>query len=244
MIRTLCTVVMVAMMVALAIAQDSEVPPLALRGNIPQAVSQPGAKLGMITRSSKLPFCPPKTCLYYAGDSDSNSNGLFNANYDNSLVAQTWVGVKPTKNATVTGSTFNEFLTSGFTITNPTPFQVQVDIVQGQGGTLVCNTSGNATMKVYGESGYGFTQYSYTVKKLKRPCKMKPATVYYVNLLPTSTTGYGYVASVGAKQKNHRGWPNQPNACFFNGQAFGVDYQPCSGQGSGTLFSIALTGTE
>ena len=52
---------------------------------------------------------------------------------------------------TVTGATFNEFFTSGFTLTNPTQFAVQVGIKPGQPGKTICSTSGNAKLKVYGE---------------------------------------------------------------------------------------------
>ena len=122
--------------------------------------------------------------------------GLLNGNdtYGN-LETWVWVGVKPPKAVTVTGVTFNQFFSSGFVGTNPTPFQTMINIVQGKSGTLVCNTSGNATLKQYGESDFGYVQYSYTVRKLAKPCviakpsKKTPST--YVNLLPTSGNGYG-----------------------------------------------------
>ncbi len=198
------------------------------------------------------PFCSKKNCLYYAGDFDSSAsdaNGLFNANdTGGGLEAQVWVGVKPTESATVTGSTFNQFFVESGVGTNPTPFTVQVSITQGKAGKTVCSTGGKATETVYGESDFGLTQYSYTVKKFKKACNFKKGKLYFVNLLPTFTDNYGYLVNVSGKIKNHRGWPNQRNNCFFNGPAFGAAYVPCDSQGIGAegfaVLSIALTGTE
>jgi hypothetical protein len=198
-----------------------------------------------------LPLCPPKTCLYYAGDFDSansNANGLFNSNdTEGSLEARVWVGVKPPKAVTVTGVTFNQFFTSGFVGTNPTPFQTMINITPYNSGTLVCNTTGNATLKQYGESDFGLVQYSYTVKKLEKACVIakpsKKAPSTYVNLLPTSGNGYGYVANVeDANPKNHRGWKNDLDDCYFNASGFAVEWVPCNSQGTFDELSVALTG--
>jgi hypothetical protein len=192
-----------------------------------------------------VPFCPPTTCLYYAGDYDSaNSNALalFNADYTNgSVEGQAWVGVKPNRDVTVTGATFVEFLTSGYIGTNPTPFAVQTGIQPGQAGKTICNTSGNATISLYQDD----TDYSYTVKKLSRPCKLLKSKVYYVNLLPTSSNGYGAVANVeDARPKNHYGWKNDLNDCYFNSAYYGQDYVTCNSQGPFSELSIALTGKK
>jgi hypothetical protein len=203
---------------------------------------------------TKIPFCPRKTCLYYAGDfdsSDSNAGALFNANDpDDGLEGQTWVGVKPTAAALITGTTFNEFFTASFIGTNSTPFKARTGITTGNAGKLICNTSGHSVLVPYLQADFGLVQYSVVVKKLKKACKVQVGTkgATYVNLLPTDNGfagygGYGYLASTDGT--NHKGWPNDPNDCYFNGAAFGVNYGSCSGQGSGlTLFSIALTGTE
>jgi hypothetical protein len=197
----------------------------------------------------RLPFCPPKTCLYYAGDwesSDSNANGLFNSNDTAAgLEGQVWVGVKPNRNVTVTGATFNEFFTSGFTLTNPTQFAVQVGIKPGQPGKTICSTSGNAKLKVYGEGDVDVIQYSLTVAKFSKSCRLRKDKVYYVNLLPTSSNGYGYVTNVEDKKpKNHYGWRNDLDDCYFNGAAFNADYVTCNSQGAFDELSIALTGKK
>ena len=259
--RILFALTLIATLASLAAAQDGRVrPPLTARDN-PQAVSA-GLDTEPATTESpaNLPFCPARTCLYYAGDFDSansNANGLNNGNYANgSLEVWVWVGVKPPKAVTVTGVTFNQFFTSDFVGTNPTPFQTMINIVQGKGGTLVCNTSGNATLKQYGESDFGYVQYSYTVKKLAKACTIakpsKKAPSTYVNLLPTSASqndGYGYLVNVeDANPKNHRGWKNDLDDCYFNSGGFGVEWVTCNSQGIGSNgfseFSIALTGRQ
>jgi hypothetical protein len=236
---------------SLAVAEDTKsMPPVTAI----QVVRGGGAMHANPSIKAPWPkFCPNKsTCLYYAGDFDSSAsdaNGLFNANdTGGGLEGEVWVGVKPTENATVTGSTFNQFFVDAGVGTNPTPFAVQVGITVGNAGKTVCSTSGTANETVYGEGDFGLTQYSYTVKKFSKSCKFKKGTLYFVNLLPTFSDNYGYVVNVSGKAKNHRGWPNQRNQCFFNGAAFGVTYGTCDSQGVGSdgfaVLSIALTGTE
>ncbi len=244
---------LVAALCSLVSAQDTKtLPPIAI-GQKVIAPAIPGRPPLMapdwnMKPSKYPPFCPKKTCLYYAGDfdsTDSNANGLFNANDSSAgLDGQVWVGVLPTKAATITGSTFNEFFTSGYSGTNPTPFQIQTGITTGNAGKITCNTSGNATMVTYGESDFGLVQFSYTIKKLKKSCNVKNGKkgASYVNLLPTSSNGYGYL--VDTNGTGHIGWPNDPNDCYFNGAAFGVTYGSCNSQGTFELLSIALTGTE
>ncbi len=232
MARTLFTLMLIATLGLCADAQDNP------------AVS---AERAVTTGSGSLPFCPPKTCLYYAGDfnsADPNANGLLNSNYAGILIGQVWVGVKPTHDATVTGATFNEFSGAG-TLTNPTPFAVQVGIKPGQAGKTICSTSGTATMRVYEQSDSGPNQYSFTIKKLSPSCKLKKGRVYYVNLLPTSDDAPAYVTNVeDRKPKYHYGWKNDLNHCYFNGTGFGdgYNYVTCNSQGAFNEFSIALTG--
>jgi hypothetical protein len=237
-------------------AQDFRIsPPLAARKN-PRADSTEPRGEQVITRAShNLPFCPPKTCLYYAGDFDSTNsaaNGLLNYFYDGGDFGQVWVGVKPPKTATATGVTFNEFFTFAFAGTNPTPFQTQFNIVEGSGGILICNTSGTATMKQYGESDFGYVQYSYTVKKLKGRCKVQPGSKgpTYVSLLPTTSndSDVAYLVNVeDARPKNHRGWKNDRNDCYLNGDGE-YFWETCDSQGIGSTgfseLSIALTGEQ
>ena len=251
MSKTLFALTLTATLSLFAAAQESKVS-LTAREN-PQAVSaQPGAEPTTRKGSYEPPFCPPKTCLYYAGDydsSDSNADGLFNANDTGAgEEGQVWVGVKPDRDVTVTGATFVEVLTTGYTGVNPTPFAVQVGIELGQAGKTICSTSGNATISLY-QNNQDETDYSYTIKKLSKPCKLKKGNVYYVNLLPTSGNGVGYVENVeDAKPANHHGWKNDLNHCYFNAPDFGYNYVTCNSLGIGTNgfseLSIALTGKE
>ena len=260
MSKTLFAFTLIATLSLFAAAQDGRIsPPLTARENPQAGSTNPGTEPMREKGSHYPPGCPPRTCLYYAGDfdsTDSNANGLFNGNDTCcGLEGEVWVGVKPPKAATVTGATFNQFFTADFIGTNPTPFQTRIDITGGYfgGGTLVCNTTGNATMTQYGESDFGMVQYLYTVKKLAKPCKIakpsKKVPSTYVNLLPTSNNGYGYLANVeDTKPKNHRGWKNDLNDCYLNAQLLNIFWVTCNSQGGGTNgfseFSIALTGKE
>jgi hypothetical protein len=250
--KMLGTLLVIATLTSLAAAQDSRaIPPSTAQENTQAASTQPDIQPEMATTSSNPPFCPNKTCLYYAGDFDSNDSGagaLFNANdISAGLYGATWVGLRPPKAATVTGATFNELFTAGFTGVNPAPFQTRIGITTGSAGTLVCNTSGNATLTLYGESDFGLTQYSFTVKKLAKACKIaKPSKKYpstYVNLQPQSDDGHGYTANVeDAKPQHHFGWKNDLDDCYFNATDFGVNWGACNTQGTFDELSIALTG--
>ena len=205
--------------------------------------------------NGKLPFCPPKTCLYYSGDFDSNnphSNGLFNLGNGGGFW-EVFVGVKPTESVVVTGATFNELSSNSQVGLNSTPFGVNVNMSSGNGGTFWCSTHGTVTMAAYGESYYGYTQYSYTIKKLSKACKLKKGTVYFVTLVPEYTDGstIAYLLDVEDKPApNHRGWKNVLDDSFYLAPAFGAEYEPtwgnsgaCNGIGCDG-FSIALTGKK
>ncbi len=248
--KMLIAFTLVAMFVPFAVTQDGRaLPPVTMTGNTQAVSAQRGTEPVANKGIYEPPFCPPKTCLYYAGDfnsADPNANGLFNWDYNNGqLEGQAWVGVKPDRDATVTGVTFIEFITAGLELVNPTPFVVQVGIKPGQAGKTVCNTSGTATARVYQQFAGTNPDFAITIKNLSQPCKLKKGRVYYVNLLPTNDTGYGYVVNVlDAKPKNHHGWKNDLNDCYFNAAVFGLNYVTCNSQGSFSELSIALTGKE
>ncbi len=195
-----------------------------------------------------VPFCPSGSCLYYAGDYDSrysSADGLFNANdTGNGLDGQAWLGVKPDRDVTVTGATFVEFITPGYQLTNPIPFSVQIGVKPGQAGTTICSTSGNATVSLY-QDFQAVQTWSITIKKLSKSCKLKKGAIYYINLLPTSSDGYGSAANVVDRNpQNHYGWKNDPNDCYFNSASFGADYSTCDSEGYFPELSIALTGKK
>jgi hypothetical protein len=249
--NTLFALTLIAALVPAAAAQDSNVrPPATLRENAQIVPTQTDVEQAVTKEPGKVPFCPPKTCLYYAGDFDSTNsaaNGLYNANDVEGPEGQVWVGVKPDRDAMVTGATFVEFLPEGNGL-SPIQFAVQVGITPGHAGKTICSTHGNAKYTLLGYI-YEIPLYSVTIKKLSTSCSLKKGRVYYVNLLPTFSSGEGYVVNVeDAKPKNHYGWKNDLNHCFFNGAAFGADYVTCNSLGIGehgfSELSIALTGTE
>ena len=220
----------------------------------PQAAPTGSVRESVIPSHSKnLPFCPPKICLYYAGDfdsSNSNANALLNVDGGGSY-GYTYVGVKPAQSVSVTGATFNELLSGGFIGDNPTPFEVRENMSAGQGGNIVCNTTGSAAMAAYGESDFGYVQYSYTIKKLAKPCPLRKGKVYFVSLVLITQNGIGYVVDVeDSPAPNHKGWKNVLDDSFFSSNLYGTPYEPtwgssgaCDGTGC-DAFSIALTGKK
>jgi hypothetical protein len=206
--------------------------------------------------ATKLFFCPSKSCLYYAGDWDttsSSANGLFD--FDNPGIgisdAEVWVGVKPTKNATVTGTSGNYFTnTTAFGI-NPTPFAVQTGITPGHGGKTVCKTRGNAVLRSYGCVGIGNCE-NYWIRKLKKSCPLKKGKVYFISMQPQYDDGFsgGYLMDDDGQHANKQGWPEIKDKSYFNSTSFRVNYQPtwgshgaCGGIGC-SGFSISLTGKQ
>jgi len=203
-----------------------------------------------------VPFCKGTACLYYSGDfdsSDSNENGscaISNGTDDCSL----FEAVKPSKAATVTGGTVTILLENTVVGTNPTPFTVYTGVATGKAGKAVCKTKGKAVLAVYGEAGFGITQYSYSIKKLAKSCALAAGKKYWVVLQPTYSDGatWGFVPDVeDSPAKNHHGWANVKDADFITYPQLG-DSTPtpvygssgtCGGTGCDVL-TLALTGTE
>jgi hypothetical protein len=209
-------------------------------------------------RPTNLFFCPRGQCLYYAGDCDStspNNNGLFD--FDNSGIgitdAEVWVGVKPTKNATVSGTSGNYYTIATAIGINPTPFAVRTGISTAHGGKLVCSTHGNAVVQFYsGECFLEGNYFNYYIAKLAKACHMKARETYYIDLTPqyNDNSTIGYLLDDDGRHANRRGWPEIKNKSYFNSSFFGADYQPtwgssgaCGGIGC-SGFSISLTGTQ
>lgn len=256
--NALCVLVVMAIFSPSAKAQDNNVLPFAATNNRTPVFSQSNSSvatdLPKSSRNTSLPFCPPKTCLYYAGDFDSknsNSNALYNSDSSGAGAGQVWVAVKPFRDVTVTGGTFNECPLSGKVGVNPTPFEVQIGISPGHAGKTVCRTSGQAVTRFY-ESSDVCNQVSYTIHKLSRSCRLKKNKVYFVNLLPTyNDNNHAFLADVEDKPaSNHRGWKNLWDDSYFNSLTFGANYEPTWGSGGACggigcdAFSIALTGVQ
>jgi hypothetical protein len=245
--------------VAVLAAQDIRIPP---QKDLEQAPRTP-VQVAMVQSSpsgrpaKNLFFCPNGKCLYYSGDCDSTSpfyNSLFD--FDNPGIgvpdAEVWVGVKPTGDVTITGTSGNYFTNTTTIGINPTPFAVRTGVSTGNGGTLVCSTSGNAVVKTY--DGGCFVEgnnNNYYIAKLARSCHLKAHKIYYVDLTPqyNDSMTFGYLWDDDGKRANKRGWPEIKDRSYFNSTSFGANYEPtwgsngaCGGGCDG--FSISLTGKQ
>jgi hypothetical protein len=204
-------------------------------------------------------FCPPKSCLYYSGDWDStnsNSNGLWDFYNPPLAVGDVWVGVKPTRNALITGVSGNYFAPGANSIgINPTPFEVRTGTSSGHSGKLVCRTSGNATFSGYGQ-GRCFSSeeycFNYYISKLKKSCRVEAGKIYYVDVTPryVDNTTLGYLWDDDGVHANKRGWPEITNHSYFTSISFHANYEPtwpsngaCGGIGC-SGFSISLTAKQ
>jgi hypothetical protein len=258
--KVLFAVVLVATFVTVALAADHK--PV----SIGQFISVPGQRgtPPVMTKDwhpnapAAVPFCKGTSCLYYSGDFDpanSTENGSCAINNtglgdDCSL----FEAVKPSKPAKVTGGTVTILLENTVVGTNPTPFTVYTGVASGVNGKAVCTSSGNAAVAVYGQPGFGITQYSYSIKKLKKTCSLKMGKKYWVVLQPTyaDTTTWGFVPDVEDNPvTNHKGWKNVKDDDFIVYPQLGFNTPSpvwgstgtCGGIGCDVL-TLALTGTE
>jgi len=198
------------------------------------------------------PFCPRKSCLYYAGDFDiNNANALFDyANAGTGKHAELWVGVKPTRDVTITGASGNYFTTNPQIGINPTPFLVRTGVTAGNGGQLVCKSGGNATLLFWQEQSFYYV-VNISIAKLTKPCHLKAGKRYYVDLTPQYNDDSSYALLIDEENHppiNHVGWPNDLDDDYWNAPSFGAVYQPtwgssgaCGGFGCDE-FSISLSG--
>jgi hypothetical protein len=259
-VRTsLAALALLAVLTGRDVAQNGRVPPLASLNQATSVVVQAGAgspvDVTSFRATNNLPFCPPSRCLYYAGDFDSgnpSANALYNVDAGGAD-GTVFVSVRPTESVSVTGATFNEFLNTNQVGVNSTPFGARVNMSSGEGGTNACISDGNATMRAYGDSDFGLTQYSYTIKKLSRRCALHKGQLYFLYLVPQYSAGttLGYLADVEDRPAhNHKGWKNVLDNSFFYSGFLGANYEPtwgssgaCNGIGC-DAFSIAVTGNR
>jgi hypothetical protein len=198
-------------------------------------------------------FCPKRTCLYYAGDFDSNDwNANALADYDNpgrNTDAAVWVGVRPTTDVTITGASGNYLTDQPQIGVNPTPFLVRTGVTSGSGGKLVCSSSGNATLLFWGTQTFLYL-VNVSIARLTHPCQLKAGKKYYVNLTLeyNDNSSYAYLADEeDHPPQNHVGWPNDLDDDYWNSTSYGSVYEPTWGSsgacgGGCDEFSISLTG--
>jgi hypothetical protein len=241
-------------------AQDAKpLPPRTMREAVgtPSASSEANGDGHPQAQPYNLFFCPPDTCLYYAGDYDTispNWNGLFDI--DNPGIgisdAEVWVGVKPTKSATITGVSGNFGTNNAYIGTNPTPVRIRTGLSTGHAGKLVCRSGGVAVVQWYGGGNVELDFLNYYIQKLSKPCRVKAGKIYYVTMQPQYGDGetIGYLWDDDGAHANKLGWPEIADHSYFNSSSFGVNFEPTWGNGGAcggigcSGFSISLTGKQ
>jgi len=257
--KTLFAAALIALFVTVAFAADHKPVSIGPYISVPaqrgtEAVMtkdwQPNAKPPVV------PFCKGTACLYYSGDFDPSNS----AENGSCAINNTGLGddcslfeaVKPNKTSTVTGGTITILLENTVVGTNPTPFTVYTGVATGKAGKAVCKSKGNAAVAVYGQPGFGITQYSYSIKKLAKACGMTAGKKYWVVLQPTynDTTTWGFVPDVQDNPApNHHGWKNVTDDDFITYPQLGFNTPSpvwgstgtCGGIGCDVL-TLALTG--
>lgn len=259
--KSLILAVLLSGLTTVSMAQSLNPPPgrMSQTANTTAKTAPPSAQKATLWQF----FCPQGKCLYYAGDwsnsdcHNPNLNALFD--FDNpgiSTSGEVWVGVKPTKDAVITGSAGN-YLTTTFNVgINPTPFMVRTGISTGNAGKLVCSTHGNVTSQGYGGTcGLGVASVNYYIAKLAKACRVKAGRIYYVDLTPQYDDGttIGYLKDVVDKKgPYHIAWPNLWDDSYltYSDPENNVSYEPTWGSSGACLgagcdaFSMALTGRE
>jgi hypothetical protein len=255
--RTLFALAPIMLVVSSAAGQDGlSSPSLTARQSTQLLSTWANPEPAVSKGSGNLPFCPPKTCLYYAGDNDTttpNANGLFD--FENPGIgisnAEVWVGVKPKKNAVVTGTSGNYYTNTTVIGINPILVAFRKDITWGHGGTRICTgtTGGNASVRAYGTPDFGLNSENYWVKKFNKPCRLPAKKKAYVLEVPqyNDSSTVGYLEDDDGAHANKHGWKEDTYDDYFNSTSFGEVYNMahtacgdigCSG------FSIALNGVE
>jgi hypothetical protein len=225
--NTILAIAAISVLTSLALSQDTRpLPPTTIVGaGFARGAQESIGKVHEDASAANPFFCPPKSCLYYAGDHDTNSpnaNALFD--FDNPGIgvsdAEVWVGVKPTKNVIVTGTSGNYFTTASNIGINPTPVAIQIGIASVKAAQSYAKP---AEMRL---RGYGIcTGFSncmnyycmnYYISKLGKSCRLKKGKVY------------------------RQGWPEIKDKSYFNSTSFGVDCQPVNRRGAAAARAAGL----
>jgi hypothetical protein len=257
--NTLLAVALLMTFATVALAEDHKPVSIGQYISVPaQRGTEPVMTKDWHPNSPAIPFCKGTACLYYSGDFDaSNSDANGSCAINNKGLGDDCVlyeAVKPAKAAKVTGGAITILLENTVVGTNPTPFTVYTGVASGKDGKAVCKTKGKAVVAVYGQSGFGITQYSYSVKTLAKACSLAAGKKYWVVLQPTynDSSTWGFVPDVEDKPaKNHKGWANVKDDDFIVYSALGYSTPTpvwgstgtCGGLGCDVL-TLALTGTE
>jgi hypothetical protein len=254
--KAMCVMFVATLAAALmpaATAQDSpSTPPMSLAEKvaIPAVPGQAAVMKDDWNPNTKPPnpfFCTPGNCLLYSGDTDVTSpynNGLYNFNNVGLATdGEVYFSFKGTKASVATGIYGNYFTNATAVGTNPTPVEFRVGVSSGNGGKVVCQTTGTAVYSQYGTGNFGLNSINYWVKKIARPCKLAAKTEYYAEVQPqynnTSTIGYledNDTGSTGNSPPKHacsaNGFKATPNNSFFSSTSGSLNFVPTSGSGN------------
>jgi len=240
--------ILFATLMTLAVAQDAKfVPPMSLGEKVAvPAVPGTPAVMQKDWNPKALPPAPffcNANCLLYSGDSDTTSpfnNGLFNFNNPgipaDGEVYFSFQGTKASAASGIYGNYFTNATSIGVT---GTPAQFRVDVSSGNGGKVVCTTSGNAVYAAYGQGNFGLNSINYWVKNLRKSCKLSPKVEYYATVVPqyNDPTTIGYLedddtGSSGNLPPHHscsaNGFKATTNNSFFTSVSSAQNFAPAT----------------
>ena len=121
----------------------------------------------------------------------------------------------------------------------------------GNGGAQHTAKCKSVSSSATGTTAFGFPEYSITCN-LKKAVKLTVGTQYFVNVLPTFSSGnYAYLSDEEDTPSGSQfGWGDTLYNSFFNSSAFGYTYSPTGTYASGSAcggigcdeFSIGFAG--
>ncbi len=259
--KTLVLTILFATFMTLVAAQDTRsVPPMSLGEKIAvRAVPGSPTIMQKDWNPKALPPAPffcNANCLLYSGDSDTTSpdnNGLFN--FNNAGIpedGEVYFSFKGTAAATASGIYGNYFTNATGIGVNPTPAEFRVGVSAGNGGQVVCTTTGNAVYAAYGTGNFGLSSINYWVKNLRKGCKLKPKVEYYATVVPqyNDSSSVGYLEDDdtgpnGTAPPHHscsaNGFKATPNNSFFTSTSFAQNFVATNGA-SGACGGIGCRG--
>jgi hypothetical protein len=251
---------LMAVLIPIAVAQDSRLPEASLDREFGLQWPAAQAVLGNPPQQSPAPpnYCKP--CLFYAGDFDSNAsdaNGLAN---EVDLIVSTGAAVYAPfivpkgKVWTVTGLFTNNFMESELIDPVTVPYEIRKGIpaAGGNGGTLVCHGRKHASLKdTHLNGGFPILIVATKVEHIKG-CRLT-AGKYWMSVVPycTNPNDSGCQNDYRAFEANddgamaHRFGPLEPaNNSFFNSAFFGAVWAPSSNFQSSSRFDDGVEGTS
>ncbi|HEV8046835.1 MAG TPA: hypothetical protein VGP35_03855 [Terriglobales bacterium] len=186
--KTFLAAVLIAMLVPVALAQNSVPASLGemIQSRGTSTVMSPNWKPA--SHPTIPTYCSP--CLFYTGDfdsSNSNANGL--ANESDLLVSDshiyTAIPFFHPHGASVTGLFVNSLDTVGVEDPASDPWDIRTGVSSGNGGTSVASGNSKSTDTPTGRSGFGLNEYTHLVKF--SAVKLTKQGHYWTNVTPQCT---------------------------------------------------------